>query len=92
MSWKAPGSATMGTASAQIVAADPLRRALILVNDSDSPIYISQGQTAIVNKGIRLNANGGAYEHDVKKYGLPTGDFYGISTGSSKNLTVTEGY
>jgi len=34
----------------------------VIVNDSDVVIYLGVGAAAVLNQGIRLNANGGAYE------------------------------
>jgi len=51
---------SIGTSSTQVLAANSNRKLLILVNDSDEPIYVSLGATATLNNGIRLNASGGA--------------------------------
>lgn len=78
-------SATMGAASAQIVAAKTTRISLTLVNDSDSVIYISKSATAVLNKGIRLNEYGGSVS-----FSDYTGVVSGISSDANKNLTYIE--
>ncbi|GAH51636.1 unnamed protein product, partial [marine sediment metagenome] len=45
--------------------------------------------TAVINEGIRLNANGGAYETSLLN--LYTGALTAICASGGKNLTVTEG-
>ena len=67
------------------------RKFAILVNDSDETIYVSLGATAEMNKGIRLNANGGALEINVNN-NLYTGIISAICASGSKNLTITEAY
>ena len=37
------------------------RTYVLLVNDSDEAIYIKLGAAAVLNDGIRINANGGSY-------------------------------
>lgn len=91
VSYLAPTSATVGVATAEAVAANGERKYLLLVNDSDSVIYLGVGFDAVLNKGIRLNANGGAFEM-LRDVG---GNFSmqavnAISTGAGKNLTVQE--
>ena len=80
---------TVGTASTLVVAANPKRTDLVLVNDSDEAIYITRGNDAVMNEGIRLNATGGSYEINADNIYL--GAIYAICTSGSKNLTVSEG-
>lgn len=89
MGWPIKG-VSVGVASTVVVAANNARRGLVLVNDSDSDIYIARGTAAVVGSGIKLNAGGGTFENDSKKDGLPVDDFNAISTAAAKNLSVTE--
>lgn len=79
---------TVGTTSIEVILENYNRLSATFVNDSDSPIYLSLGQEAKVNAGIRLNANGGAYEINL------TNPWYGrvfaVSTAASKVLCVSE--
>jgi len=59
MAGQAIGAMNVTTASTQIKAANSNRVALIIVNDSDTPLYLAIGQTAVLNQGIRLNTYGG---------------------------------
>ena len=67
-------------------------RIALLVNDSDTAIYLKLGADAVANQGIRLNANGGSYEMSRLHGNLYVGASNAIhgSTGN-KVLLVTEG-
>lgn len=58
-----PGtSVPVDSVSTPVAAANPDRAELTLVNDSDTVIYVRLAATgAVLNAGIRLNANGGSY-------------------------------
>ena len=79
---------TCGTTTQQAVAANPTRRYLLLVNDSDNAIYISLGKEAVINHGIRLNSAGGSYE--INSTNLWLGNISAVSSVASKILTVVE--
>lgn len=83
-----PGAVTVGSASTLVLAAEAGRKYAALVNDSDEAIYISLGNTAEMNKGIRLSANGGSYE--ILNENLFLGTIYAICSSGSKNLTYIE--
>ena len=53
--------ATVGAVSTLILAANPNRVDVELVNDSSQTIYLARGNEAVLGSGIRLNANGGSY-------------------------------
>ncbi len=59
MAGQATGGTNVTTTSGTIVAANTSRRGLVIVNDSDTAMWVAIGQTAVVNQGIRLNAKGG---------------------------------
>ena len=79
---------SVGTSSTQVLAANSNRKLLILVNDSDEPIYVCLGATATLNNGIRLNASGGALALDNPIY---KGVVNAISANGSKTLVGAEG-
>ena len=48
-----------------VLKADPGRVNVLLINDSDTVMYLMLGADAVVGEGIRLNAEGGSYEISV---------------------------
>jgi len=76
---------SVGTTSTVVAAANSARLEIHITNDSDTVIYLRLGTSAVLNSGIRLNANGGSFTTD--KY---TGQINAISSAASKNLTVAE--
>lgn len=91
MDWQGPSFATVTAVSSQVLAANVNRNAAVLVNDSDTDIYISFRIPAVANRGIRLNSNGGVIV--LSRWGslFTTGAIFAVhaSTGN-KNLTVQE--
>ncbi len=83
---------SVAVTSTAALAANANRLYVLLVNDSDTTIYIKLGAAAVANQGIRLNASGGAYEISKKAGNLYTGAIYAIHGASgTKVLLVTEG-
>jgi len=74
------------TTSTEALAANEARKYCVLVNDSNETMYISLGVAAVMNKGIRLNANGGVLEiagdHPFR------GAIYAICSSGTKNLSI----
>lgn len=61
----------------------------LLINDSDTIIYIMKGKTAVLNRGIRLNASGGSYE--INSTNLYKGEVAAIHAGvGNKVLLINE--
>ena len=81
-------SVTIGTSSTEILVANAARLYAIIVNNSSSSVYLALGVDAVLNKGIRINANGGSYE--IKSDNLFIGAINGISAAGGKNVVVTE--
>jgi len=80
------------TGSGEVLASNANRLYALLVNDSDTTIYIKLGAAAVVNEGIRLNALGGNYEMSAMLGNLYTGAINGIHGGTgNKVLLMTEG-
>lgn len=78
------------TASQVVVPANANRQYLLLINDSDTVIYLNLNGAAAANSGIRLNANGGSYEMGLNA--LTVGAVTAIHGGAGdKRLIVTEG-
>ncbi len=76
--------------TAVVSAAVFFRQILILVNDSDAVIYCNlAGAAAVLNQGIRLNANGGNIVMDVAVTKTAVNCIHGNS--GNKVILVTEG-
>jgi len=80
------------TSDAQVLAANANRKYLLVINDSDTVIYLMVGGTAVANQGIRLNANGGNFEMSLAMGNLSTAAIRAIHAGTgNKALLFTEG-
>ena len=77
----------------ELLAANTDANYRLLVNDSAVVIYLGLGAAAVMNKGIRLEANGGTYEMTKWKGNLYTGVINAIraSGAGTDNVLVTEG-
>ncbi len=53
---------TVDNADGEVLAANANRDYAILINDSDTVMYLNLGGTAAANTGIRIAASGGSYE------------------------------
>ncbi len=83
------GGVDVGTTSTQVLAAKSNRKFAAIVNDSDTVIYLALGGTAVLNSGIRLNANGGSFE--INATNLYRGVVSAIHGGvGNKRLTIVE--
>ena len=84
-------AATIGATTGVALAANANRKYALLVNDSDSVIYIKFHAAAVASEGIRINANGGSYEMSAQNGNLDVRAINAISTAAGKVLLVTEG-
>lgn len=81
----------VGTSSTPCLAANANRRYILWVNISDTVIWLSKGD-ATINRGIRLESNGGAYEMAQVYGNMDTSAFYAIHGGTGeKELLITVG-
>lgn len=82
-------SATVGSSSTEVLGVNSQRGYVLLINDSDENMYISLGGDAVLNQGIRLNAEGGSLE-----IGIGQDNYWGtvnaICSSGGKNITVME--
>ena len=86
-----PRGIDCGLASLQVARDNPYRRKMTLVNDSVTVIYVAKSDTAILNAGIRLNANGGAIVDEPDQTGyIYTGPWSAITTVAAQRLCVQE--
>jgi hypothetical protein len=83
---------SVGSTTTEVVAANVARKGFVCVNDSDEEIYLGIGESAVMNKGIRLNASGGSFELQVSGRGGTTflGAINAICSSGSKTLTYAE--
>lgn len=81
--------ATVGAATTEIVATNPNRMHLVLVNDSTQVMYLAFGADAVIGSGVRLNASGGSYEMTPEN--LFTAEIDAICAGGQANITILEG-
>ena len=81
--------ANVATSTTQVLAANTKRTFLALINDSDTVIYCRFGSAAVLNRGFRLNANGGSLLLDQKFIQSVVNCIHGDS--GSKVLLVNEG-
>jgi hypothetical protein len=86
-------AAAVGDTSTKVLDANPRRVYAFYCNDSDTDIYLQlDGEAAAVGQGIRVPAQGGAYEMSPAYGNLVTGPLYAIHGGAgTKNLLITEG-
>lgn len=80
-------SVTVGSSSTEVLPSKGDRYFAVLVNDSDEAIYLGLGADAELNKGVRLNANGGSVIFEGEQ--VFTGSINAICASGSKNLTVS---
>lgn len=78
----------VGVTAIEILPPNPQRNYALMVNDSDTDIYLSLGGTAVVNKGIRVNSGGGNYE--INSTNLYKGRITAISSAADKTLLSVE--
>ena len=78
----------IGAGTTAIVGANKSRISATFVNDSNETIYLALGIPAVMNQGIRLNANGGAFT--IGKENPWRGEVNGICASGTKNLCVIE--
>ena len=79
------------TSSGAALAANANRKYALFINDSDTAIYLSLSGAAVLNAGVRLNANGGAFELSPKIGNMIVGAVTAIHGGSgNKVILVTE--
>ena len=76
-----------------IIVANDGRKYLLIVNDSDTVIYLTLGGAATVPAGIRLNASGGSYEMSLQLGNIYRGAINANHGGGAadKVLLLTEG-
>ena len=62
------------------------RKKIVLCNDSTNVMYLGIGATAVTNRGIRLNANGGTITFDVEMRDA----INAVAKGTNSYLTIQQ--
>ena len=84
----APSSSSVGVTSSQVVAANPSRKGLVLINTSVNHISFGIGSNpAVLDSGITLTQNG---VWDMSEYDYVTSAINAIASASGSNLTIQE--
>lgn len=83
-------SSTVATTSRVIVNANVARQYLAIVNDGDQDVYLNFRATSTAGTGIRLNANGGAYEMDITSSNVYVGPVSAVTSTSTSAVTIIE--
>lgn len=83
--------ATIGVTNTSVLTENPKRSYLLIVNDSDKEVYITVGENAALNQGIRINPNGSSYEMSAAYGNLDLREINGITSIAGKKLLITEG-
>lgn len=83
------GSVNVAAASTLVLADNPQRKYALIINTSNTDVWLRLGSAAALNQGIFVARNGFAYE--ISANNLWTGEIYGIHGGSGlKLLSVLE--
>ncbi len=78
------------TATTVILVDDQYRAYCLLQNISDEDVFMSLGQDAVLNEGVLLEANGGAYEISKLNGNLDTSSINVIHNGTgNKQIMIT---
>lgn len=80
-------SVNVGSSNTSVLSGSSNRVAVFIRNNSSNDVYLALGETASLNSGILLPANGGTFELDTNK--LFTGSINAIASTNS-TITVCE--
>jgi len=80
--------ATVGVVSTEVVAANPNRVDLELVNDCKEDMYLARGNPAVIGSGFKLVPNG---TYNIDTQNLYCGAINAICLLGQANITVSEG-
>lgn len=84
-----PSNVLVGSSSGQIIAENINRQGLVLVNLSSSTVYLGlDANTAVLNAGIVLMPNGGAWVMD--EYNYNNRQVTGIAHSANNIVTIQE--
>ena len=78
------------TTTTEALAAKTDRISALFVNNGTASIYIKIGEAAVLNEGIRLNANGGSYYMTAANGNLDSEAINCIVASGTETILVTE--
>lgn len=84
------GAVAVQTVTTEVRLANERRADMELVNISNQWIFLGRDNDAVLNEGIALAPNGGAYH--IGPDNLFKGAINAIAEGGDKILTISEGY
>ena len=88
LSASAPTFATVGAASAVVLARNAARKGAVFVNTSTNRISLGIGVAAVLDRGITIYGNGGVWEMDEHSYSVEA--IHAIASAAGSNLTLQE--
>jgi hypothetical protein len=83
----APTAVSVGVGTTPVLAANPKRKGLVLVNTSGNNISIGIDAPAVLNSGITLTPNGA---WTMNEFTFSKGAINAIAAGGASNLAVQE--
>lgn len=82
---------TIGNAVDQVVAGNPDRVGLTIINQGANDLFIATAPNPSSTNGIRVVANGGGFSLSVRDdFTLPSYGFFGICPAGNSNIYVLE--
>jgi hypothetical protein len=79
-------------AMGNLVKADPKRNFLLVMNLSDTAVFIGSAETLTTGNGLRLNPHGGSVAYDERTHGrFPKNRWNVVSSADTKAVLVQEG-
>jgi len=81
----------VSTTSTIVLPANSNRKYLLIVNDSDTNVYVSFGTDAVIGEGIPINSSNCSYEQNPWIISTQAINAIHNVVGETKNLLVTEG-
>ena len=85
-----PGTVVLGVASSIILEANPYRKEAIIINASDTTVFLTKGELSAVNSGWTLWPGGSAIIVPDNSGRVYVGPVSGICTLAAKRVTFTE--
>jgi len=78
------------TTTTEALAANTSRISALFINDGTAVIYMKIGESAVLNQGIRINANGGSYYMTYDDGNLDSEAVNCIVASGTETILVTQ--
>ena len=80
-----------GTTATQLVTADPLRVALVVVNISSNVIYLLPRRGVSATRGVRLSPAGGSITLTIHQdFALVPSEWFVLASGANSAYVITQ--